>query len=106
VASEQHDIDRYGRIVAVCRAGAEDLNAWLVSQGLALAYRQYSTVYVDEEAAAGAARLGIRYRPSRPLSECPAVQVDRAPWRGVRAAAVSRSPAGLAGFVRQPRQAA
>lgn len=33
VACEQRDIDRYGRIVAVCRAGGEDLNGWLVSQG-------------------------------------------------------------------------
>jgi len=59
VACEQRDVDRYGRIVAICRAGTEDLNAWLVSQGLALAYRQYSTAYVDEENAAHAARLGL-----------------------------------------------
>jgi endonuclease YncB( thermonuclease family) len=59
VACDQRDVARYGRIVAVCRAGAEDLNAWLVSQGLALAYRQYSTAYVDEEAAAKAAGLGM-----------------------------------------------
>jgi len=31
VACEKRDTDRYGRIVAVCRAGGEDLNAWLVS---------------------------------------------------------------------------
>jgi hypothetical protein len=35
----------------VCRAGGEDLNAWLVSQGWALAYRHYSTAYVEEEGA-------------------------------------------------------
>jgi len=59
VACREKDRDRYGRIVAVCRAGDEDLNAWLVAKGWALAYRRYSTDYVDEEAAAGAARKGI-----------------------------------------------
>jgi endonuclease YncB( thermonuclease family) len=59
VACEQRDVDRYGRVVAVCIAGTEDLNAWLVSQGLALAYRQYAIDYVDEEAAARTAQLGI-----------------------------------------------
>jgi endonuclease YncB( thermonuclease family) len=59
VACEERDVDRYNRIVAVCRAGGEDLNAWLVSQGLALAYRKYSVDYVDEEAAARTAQLGI-----------------------------------------------
>jgi endonuclease YncB( thermonuclease family) len=49
VSCEQKDIDRYGRIVAVCRAGALDLNGWLVSEGLALAYRAYSADYVGQE---------------------------------------------------------
>src|SRR5262245_22562373 len=49
VICEKHDVDRYGRIVAVCRAGGEDLNAWMVSQGWALAYRHYSTAYVSQE---------------------------------------------------------
>jgi len=44
--------------VAICRAGAEDLNAWLVSHGWALAYRQYSIAYVAEEDAARTAHLG------------------------------------------------
>ncbi|MGD9538838.1 MAG: thermonuclease family protein [Gammaproteobacteria bacterium] len=34
VACEQCDIDRYGRIVAACRLGTLDLNAWLVSEGM------------------------------------------------------------------------
>ncbi len=34
----------------------EDLGAWMVSQGLALAYRRYSRDYVDEEAEAQTAR--------------------------------------------------
>ena len=59
VVCEEKDRDRYGRIVAVCRAGGEDLNAWMVSEGWALAYRRYSEAYVDEEAEAKAARLGV-----------------------------------------------
>jgi len=59
VACTEKDRDRYGRIVAVCRAGDLDINAWLVAEGWALAYRRYSTDYVDEEAAAGAARKGV-----------------------------------------------
>ena len=34
VACEERD--RYGRIVAVCRDGGEDVNAWMVSQGWGL----------------------------------------------------------------------
>ena len=59
VTCEQKDQDRYGRIVAVCRVGEEDLNAWLVAEGWALAYRQYSKAYIAEEEAASAARKGI-----------------------------------------------
>ena len=59
VSCEQKDVDRYKRIVAVCSARGEDLNAWLVRQGHALAYRQYGTDYVAEEDAARRARRGI-----------------------------------------------
>jgi endonuclease YncB( thermonuclease family) len=59
VTCQERDQDRYGRIVAICYAGGEDLNAQMVLQGLALAYRRYSRDYVDEEADAQAARRGI-----------------------------------------------
>ena len=59
VTCVERDIDRYGRVVAVCSAGGEDLNAWMVAEGWALAYRRYSTDYVDEEVAAQAAGRGI-----------------------------------------------
>jgi endonuclease YncB( thermonuclease family) len=59
VRCEQRDVDRYKRIVAVCRLGDVDLNAWMVGQGWAVAYRQYSRDYVDEESAARAAKAGI-----------------------------------------------
>ena len=59
VRCEERHVDRYGRIVAVCRAGGEDLNAWMVERGFALAYRRYSRAYVDEEAVARSARRGL-----------------------------------------------
>ena len=59
VVCEERDQDRYGRIVAVCRAGSKDLNAWMVSEGWALAYRRYAQDYVGEEARAKAARVGV-----------------------------------------------
>jgi endonuclease YncB( thermonuclease family) len=54
-----HEVDQYGRVVAVCSAGGEDLNGWMVSQGWALAYRHYSTVYVPIEDKAHLAGVGI-----------------------------------------------
>ena len=59
VVCEERDRDRYGRIVALCRVDGEDLGAWLVSRGWALAYRRYSAEYVKEEASAEAARRGL-----------------------------------------------
>ena len=59
VSCAEEDRDRYGRIVAVCRVGGADLNAWMVAQGFALAYRHYSRAYVGEEHSAKAARRGV-----------------------------------------------
>ena len=41
--------DRYKRMVARCTVVGEDINAWMVQQGSALAYSRYSLNYVDEE---------------------------------------------------------
>ncbi len=51
--------DRYGRLIGVCHVRDVDLNAWMVSQGHALAYRRYSQDYVSEEQSARARRLGV-----------------------------------------------
>ncbi len=59
VICEQRDIDRYGRIVAVCRVAGKDLGEALVAQGLAVAYRAYSRDYVGAEEQARAAGLGV-----------------------------------------------
>ena len=53
------DMDRYGRIVAACSVRGDDVEAWMVLSGWALAYRQYSPDYVGEEQAAQAARVGV-----------------------------------------------
>lgn len=76
VRCEERNRDRYGRIVAVCRNGVGDLGRLMVARGYAFAARKYSTVYVDEEVAAKAGRLGI-WRDGVP--------VNPADWRrGVR----------------------
>ncbi|MQA65205.1 MAG: thermonuclease family protein [Alphaproteobacteria bacterium] len=55
----EKDRDRYRRIVAVCLKGKQDINAWLVANGWALAYREYSAAYVKEEALAKRLSVGI-----------------------------------------------
>lgn len=51
--------DRYGRSLARCFVGSEDVQAWLVLNGWALAYRQYSTDYVAAEEVAQARKAGL-----------------------------------------------
>lgn len=89
VACERVDTDRYGRLVATCQLGPENLNAWMVGQGHALAYRSYSTAYVRQEDEAKAVKRGVWVGQFTP------------PWdwrRGVRDVAVSATerPANLA----------
>ena len=59
VACDIRDVDRYERWVGVCRHGKEDLNAWLVRGGWAVAYRRYGRDYVAEEKSARSRRAGI-----------------------------------------------
>ena len=84
VTCDERDRDRYDRVVAVCRHLGRDVNAWLVREGWALAYRRYSLEYVDDEAAARSARRGIwRGEFVRPWD-----------WRqGIRLATADRQPA-------------
>lgn len=53
------DRDRYGRLVAKCFQRGEDLNAWLVVNGWAVAYRQYGLDYVSQEREAKNKKRGI-----------------------------------------------
>jgi len=52
-------IDAYKRTLAICYFGDEDLNAWMVQQGWALAYVQYSKAYVQAEEDARTNQRGL-----------------------------------------------
>jgi endonuclease YncB( thermonuclease family) len=49
VSYRVRDTDRYGRAIAVCAQDGRDLNAWMVQQGWAVAYRRYSLDYISAE---------------------------------------------------------
>jgi len=51
--------DRYGRLIAVCHAGDTDLNALMVRDGWALAYRRYGKDYIPEETEARSSGSGM-----------------------------------------------
>jgi len=51
--------DRYGRLIADCFVDGYNINARLVYEGMALAYRRYSKKYVPEEDEAKAAKRGM-----------------------------------------------
>jgi endonuclease YncB( thermonuclease family) len=53
------DTDRYQRIVAVCEAGGEDLAAFMVRSGWAMAERRYGLEYVGDEDIARERDAGI-----------------------------------------------
>lgn len=55
----QRDIDRYRRIIGECFADGTNLNAALVAEGLAFAYRRFSLDYAALEDDARAAGRGI-----------------------------------------------
>lgn len=59
VSCDDEGTDRYRRTLAVCSAAGEDLNKWMVQQGLALAYVQYSKAYSDDETIARNAQRGL-----------------------------------------------
>ncbi|MGB0505243.1 MAG: thermonuclease family protein [Pikeienuella sp.] len=59
VLCEERARDRYGRIVAICRADGVDLGAALTRAGLAWAYLKYSDLYAPEENAARDAHVGV-----------------------------------------------
>jgi len=59
VVCEKKDIDKYNRIVAICRAGEIELNKWMVANGHAVAYRQYSSRYILDELQARIAGRGL-----------------------------------------------
>lgn len=92
-------VDQYGRLIAVCWVGRDELNEDMVANGWAIAYRQFSDAYVPAESRAKSARLGIwsstftqpsEYRlqklepvPGAPRSMAkPAVKTQPPTWKG------------------------
>ena len=59
VHCEGRDVDRWKRLIAICRRAGEDLSAWMVRNGLALAFRRYAKDYVQAENDARLARRGL-----------------------------------------------
>jgi len=51
--------DKYDRYLATCYKGNINLNKWMVRKGYAVAYRRYSTRYVNDEIHAKENKLGI-----------------------------------------------
>lgn len=74
VICERKDTDRYGRTVAVCRAGGEDLGAMMVRDGYAWAFLRYSADYAGQEALAKNERLGVHRHDCVPAWEWRAAQ--------------------------------
>lgn len=52
-------LDRFGRVLGHCWAGTQDIGAWMVREGLAVAYTRYSMRYVAQEQAARRNRSGL-----------------------------------------------
>lgn len=60
VSCTEIERDRYQRAVATCDVGGEDVGLWMIRNGWAVEYREYSDGrYAEAERAAAAARVGM-----------------------------------------------
>ena len=59
VTCERKDTDRYGRLVASCRVYSEDLSAWMVGLGWAIALAGYTNQYQSAEKLAQRRKAGM-----------------------------------------------
>lgn len=50
VRCQPKDTDRYGRVAAECFVQGASVNRWMVRSGWAVAYRQYATAFIADEA--------------------------------------------------------
>ena len=80
VLCERKDTDRYGRTVAICRAGGEDLGAMMVRDGYAWAFLRYSADYAVQETLAKKEMLGVHRHDCVPAWD----------WRAAQRSAVTR----------------
>lgn len=98
VVCEQRDVDRYGRMVAVCKAGRVDLAQAMAWAGYAVALMDFSEAYAPAVEAARAQNAGIwgahfveprEWRAAHPRDDAPARSAadGNAPVREVAASA-------------------
>jgi endonuclease YncB( thermonuclease family) len=59
ISCETRRVDRFGRVFAVCKAGAIDINRALVEAGMAVALPEETTDYGAAEAAAKNKGIGV-----------------------------------------------
>ncbi len=59
VTCQGNDRDRFGRLLAICHAGGQVLNAAMVRDGAAFAYRRYSDRFVADEDVARSEHRGL-----------------------------------------------
>jgi len=59
IRCEGHRRDVYGRLLAICFLGAENINAWLIAQGWAVRFMDAGQQYKHEEQVARSQRKGI-----------------------------------------------
>lgn len=63
VACYDRGEDVYGRMLGQCFIGRQDINSWLVYNGHAFAYRQYTREYTSMESRAKNRRVGVWQDP-------------------------------------------
>lgn len=69
VVCDNRGTDEYDRVLAVCHADGIELNDTMVREGLAWAFVKFSTDYVDTEADARVAEIGIWAAPTETALE-------------------------------------
>lgn len=83
------DTDRYGRVVAECFVRGESVNRWMVRSGWAVAYRQYATAFIADEADARQHRQNLWQGPFQMPADYRRSKRDQT----VRSAPVAAQPA-------------
>ena len=100
------DTDRYGRVVAKCRVRRIDIGEWLVSEGLAFAYRSYSLDYdLDEKRAFISGRGLHRFKVQGPSEFRKAKAVNRSANAPKQGCAIKGNISSSGRIYRMPGQA-
>jgi len=90
VRCQPKDTDRYGRVVAECFVQGASVNRWMVRSGWAVAYRQYATAFIADEADARQHQRNLWQGPFQMPADYRRSKRDQA----ARHAPVATQPAG------------